>query len=449
MKKILLLLVLISINYLLADYEWQWSEHGLDKLTFYNIDCADSLNCVAVGGNSSFAMIYRTTDGGWSWNKIHDEYYDSDVDTVDYPDPQMAFDIAYPHKDTIYISYEDTKIKKTTDMCQTFDTVQLKDAGFLRNIYMADSYNGITGYFKYVWVTNDGWKSWKEIEIPLNKKGKSTGDIWMHDKNNFGFIWNDADLFFYYTLTIDGGNNWHTFKFPKLIEKKQANCRNIYFVNDSLGYIVGNIKRNIGDTKKDIIFKTTNGGYSWELIYNEEYEKKENNWNWGLQNVAFKDSLNGVAVGQFGKILYTSDGGSSWHQDSLVYPGTNSPVNLGAPTMSVTFAGDNPLVTTFAAGIWQGKWKPTGIRNNKTKNNTILTYPNPCGSYIYYEFPPALHSRKAVLKVYDAAGNLVGTENLTIQSGRLKYIHEIKTSGTYFWQIEAGGEVFNGKFVRE
>ena len=183
------------------------------------------------------------------------------------------------------------------------------------------------------------------------------------------------------------------------------------------------------------------------MIYNKEYESTTEQWNWGLQSVAFKDELTGVAVGQFGKVLSTNDGGQSWEQEFLVFPNKDTVHGL-APTMGVDYAVKHPIITAFRTGIWRGTLKPTDVRQQQ-ENNTILTYPNPCGSYIYYEFPPELRGRKAVLKVYDAAGNLVGTEKLTIQPGRLKYIHEIKTSGTYFWQIEAGGEVFKGKFVKE
>jgi hypothetical protein len=63
----------------------------------------------------------------------------------------------------------------------------------------------------------------------------------------------------------------------------------------------------------------------------------------GLQQIAFKDSLTGIAVGQAGKILYTYDGGESWIYESEI------PESIaGTATMLVRYAGTEPIIATFS-----------------------------------------------------------------------------------------------------
>lgn len=69
----------------------------------------------------------------------------------------------------------------------------------------------------------------------------------------------------------------------------------------------------------------------------------------GLQSVAFKDNLTGIAVGQFGKIVYTYDGGESWTYESEL------PYKLGGvrtpPVMKIRYAGEKAIITEFSGSF--------------------------------------------------------------------------------------------------
>jgi photosystem II stability/assembly factor-like uncharacterized protein len=82
----------------------------------------------------------------------------------------------------------------------------------------------------------------------------------------------------------------------------------IYFLNDSVGYVVG---------YDGAILKTKNGGESWE--------EKNSGITTRLLSVFFISEQIGWAVGDFGIILKTTDAGESWlRKGNYVYPALNS-----------------------------------------------------------------------------------------------------------------------------
>jgi len=68
----------------------------------------------------------------------------------------------------------------------------------------------------------------------------------------------------------------------------------------------------------------------------------------GLQSIAFKDNMTGIAVGQFGKIVYTYDGGESWIYESKLHDSIYQP-----PTMKVRYAGSVPIIANFDGEIYR------------------------------------------------------------------------------------------------
>ena len=79
-----------------------------------------------------------------------------------------------------------------------------------------------------------------------------------------------------------------------------VNNSSLYFINENIGFIVGNIASNV-----DIIYKTTNGGGSWSSVQNLAFQN--------LNCVAFADSMHGAAGGNKGHMLYTTNQGVSWN----------------------------------------------------------------------------------------------------------------------------------------
>ncbi len=105
----------------------------------------------------------------------------------------------------------------------------------------------------------------------------------------------------YQTLlkTTDGGENW-----TKLMERDTINplALNIYFINDSVGWMVGS---------GGGFMKTTDGGYTWALSFPSQHFLQH------LVDVFAFDTSHIITVGDYHTILQTSDGGNNWcHRDT-------------------------------------------------------------------------------------------------------------------------------------
>jgi hypothetical protein len=123
-------------------------------------------------------------------------------------------------------------------------------------------------------------------------------------------------------------------------------------VNDSLYFLAGNTNVISGGSGHDAIFKSTDDGNTWRKVLDlySSISKIPNQSEFGIQKIAFKNDSVGIAVGQFGKIIYTYDGGESW-----IYE-TNLPPFLGSgesspPTMVIEYAGDTPIIGAFNGTI--------------------------------------------------------------------------------------------------
>lgn len=410
------------------------------------IECLDSMNCIALASEEGFIIIYNTSNGGKNWQKIYDDkenHYNQD--TLDFTYKLRAYDAVWNNKDTILITTDYGLILKTTDMFKSFDTTKIQNNKYvlLQNIHMPNSKLGITGHQRWLWVTKDGWKTWTYIKNPDAPGIYNAKLFWIHNNNSFGYSWYDFYNNNYYSFTTDNGKNWNTQNLYEL-SNAEMELSNLFFVNDSLGFIVGGIQVENSENYNELILKTTNGGKLWEI----NYINQDTNWTGQLQSVKFRDQYNGIISGKNGKILRTSDGGINWIREFITQKSDDNIDTLksGIIKTAVEFVGDRPLIALFDNGIWKGD-KITSIHHTLSSHNNILTYPNPCHDFLYFQFPQELLGYYSTLQVFDINGNLITQEKLYIQRGRMKYIHEIQTSGTYFWQMEMGGEVYSGKFI--
>ena len=114
-------------------------------------------------------------------------------------------------------------------------------------------------------------------------------------------------------MSTDEGRSWRQSSVPV-----QTLLTGVYFVNEKLGWAVGH---------EAVVLHTRDGGENWEVQYANPYkeftDEEQDNFTdeqfnelprlgSPLLDIWFKNEKEGFAIGAYGMVLHTSDGGSNW-----------------------------------------------------------------------------------------------------------------------------------------
>ncbi|MGE5353155.1 MAG: YCF48-related protein [Acidobacteriota bacterium] len=144
----------------------------------------------------------------------------------------------------------------------------------------------------FVAVSEDMGASWHYTPSQPFKAGEDIKSIFFRDELN-GWAGGDKGVIY---KTTDGGASWQE-KTDTLAYKASVN--DIYFAGSDTGYICGSY-----NTAKAA--KTTDGGESWKEVTLPAITDAE------FRTMIWENSLKGILVGTSKGFLSTTDGGSSW-----------------------------------------------------------------------------------------------------------------------------------------
>ncbi|MFH1050452.1 MAG: T9SS type A sorting domain-containing protein [bacterium] len=340
-----------------------------------SVDCPDSLNCFMLTQSGEYHRLFKSTNQGNTWELIYQS--ESLMDQIKQGITVLmgVEDGCSPHPDYYFMSFNDEGfLKKSSDGGKTFERIDLKEKYRIYSINMLDSSIGIAySALGNIYLTYDGWKTWEIKSTPvLNDSTWISGFFSPQFKDSntiiglspllnpldtvdYGYgikmLYDYGQVFFSWNYKTD---KWSYVLFPTTYYDVNDTLhpdtcdafRMINFVNDSIGFVCGGKGYGIGDAKYDLVYKTKDGGKAWEKVF-ENFDKKLSAW--GLQEISFKDELNGVAVGAIGVVLVTGDGGETW--EYLDKPDTL--LNRQPLTAIVTWAGEYPIIGTYGAGFWR------------------------------------------------------------------------------------------------
>ena len=348
MKKIMLLLF---IPFHLFAGHWI-KTHDCHNEIALSIHCPDSNNCFILVQESGYTILYKSVSQGKSWDTL----YISDFWNEGTPYLINARDGAIAGLGHYYIAMQEKGyLKISDDSGKTFRRMSFNYEKRIREVEMLDSNYGIaiadTAYF----LTNDGWENFEKYDIAAQNPefdGNLSMPV-MHGNKDISCLLHVSDYAAYVRYYHESKVWKIIYKFPHN-EAGYFSPDGLFFVNEKLAFTSGRYRADtsIGNSTLDCIYRTKDGGETWEELIHQEHEPYS-----GLQEIAFKDELNGIAVGQFGKIIRTTDGGDSW-----VYDEVPQEMEDDIPaTMIIGWAGEVPIIGTFNAGFWY-YYEETGIK---------------------------------------------------------------------------------------
>lgn len=328
-------------------------------------------------------------------------------------------EVYFSSQDTGYVVGMNT-ILKTLDGGTTWQNVYSGNCD-LEGIYFSSSNNGFAVGLDF--VTN------KSIVISTTNAGSNwsmqylNANTYLYDiyfvNSTTGFIVGEQGLAY---KTTDGGSTWNT-----LNTGTSERLESVYFTDPLTGFMVGG-------SATPTLLKTTDGGTNWSVITTPATDM--------LQGVFFPSSLIGYAVGWSGEIIKTTDGGNNWIAQTGVAAYGNLDVffvsdNIGyvvgggqstAGILKTTDGGQNwttqtttvnqgligvyfpTLNTGYCVGASGTILKlvdnnPAGIEN---QNNSLqlTTYPNPFSDKLTVSFLNEGFNQKTI-RILDIGGKIV------------------------------------------
>ncbi len=440
MKKLIILFAILLIP--ISAKSTDWNHRGLfgknnDGGISEKIICHSENNCSFIINNTSSFYLYKSFDNGLNWELRY-----KSIPTIEDTEPTAAniSNVSMPDSNHIFITYFDRFIiHKSSDGGKTFEKIIVSDSlDAVWNLVMYDSLYGFALYKNKIYITYDGWKKWYKTK---NLISPSIHSPYFVDYEKIKFIGNANNNYTFSTYDFSSFDlqDLHYFYVNFNKEKDTLDLfQKIHQVNNVI-YAAGLRSHNVGNQRKDIIYKSIDNGNNWEKVldslYGWPYTPKGTSAPLGLQDIACYDENNCMAVGAYGKVVMTKDGGKTWvYNPEGDVPFIRYRDDIYGPlVMKVAWAGKTPIISTFGGNLYryEGDFFDFGISVEETQPINTSIFPNPSSDKISLDLGGVA---VADLVVYDILGNeIISIPNYTNKS-------EIDISnlsiGTYTIQIQ-------------
>jgi photosystem II stability/assembly factor-like uncharacterized protein len=230
----------------------------------------------SVNNNQSF--IYKTSDGGISWNLVFDGYKQSLYGFVK--------ELYFWHEDSGYAFFGTARILVTHNGGTTWTVRNTASGGQSPMVFTSKDTGFISASSQVIFKTVNGGNNWTSITIPSLSSQERIADFHFFNSNEGYAVSNNNRVLF----TSNGGLNWTQ------LQLLSNFGRNIYFTDKDSGFILPNNANNV-------IYKTVDAGLTWPTITTPSNLRKH--------VIGFIDQV-GYIAGEGGFIMKTTNYGHTW-----------------------------------------------------------------------------------------------------------------------------------------
>ncbi len=411
------LLVVLALFFMQVQAQWSVvnsiSKGNLYSVHFVNVDTGFTFH--------EFGTLRRTADGGQTW------------DSVPAPFTGFVFDYAFPTQSVGYAvggawfpfaNYYSYSIMKTLDGGVTWDSVLADHSG---GVFTSIHALSTTEYF----ATGEG--------------------IIIHSAN---------------------GGLTHDTVYPA--QGNYIRYGKVQFTTATTGYVSGG-EYVAGGVYASYLYKTTDGGTSWQRVYNDTLKQ-------GLQDFVATAAGEIILLGEKGYVIKSTNGGSSWQKlamadtsqvltklelnDGKLYAIGTDPATKNSAILKSTDGGINWQVEiaqpnslgAFADMRFPSAGTGYAVSSSQVYKNTKLIslgesgvpggfklYPNPANELVTIELSNAV---SAAIFVYNTLGQRVmtlnpsGTKQVEVNVNSLR-------AGLYFIEVQSDGKRFVERLVKQ
>ena len=326
MKKLLFFLLLFNASYSLAQNGWQVVYTGdyIYSPYYYDISFpADQTGWVLCRDH-----VKRTTDGGQTWSTVQLPIEGP------FDDQFSIMDIKFLNANTGYVLgffQLESKIWKTTNGGMTWVTQTTDGANYLNTLFFIDENNGYSAggsLGSEIIKTTNGGENWLLVEYYNNP---ALSDIYFLDQTKGVAAGEDGCVM----VSTNSGLNWTRTGSPS-----NMGVSSVVFTDSQTGFGFGS---------GNIYLKTTNGGTNWS---EEDFGFSSNKQFLDAQ-VTPDGKIH--AIGNYGTILISENGGTNWQINSSVTENTLSEilfVNNNTGYAVCGYGSGDILKTTDAGETW-------------------------------------------------------------------------------------------------
>ena len=377
--------------------------------------------------------------------------------------------------DNIWVTGVDGTILHTIDGGLNWVSVQSGITVGLGKVQFINPDTGWVASSHYIYRTTDGGSSWVEqLYLPNSSdiitdvefvRGLPGEPVWGYATGGLQSFWK----------TTDGGETWTS---------NGGACGNgnfnaCSFVDKNTGWIVGVPSVSTTET----IMRTTDGGGTFEEQTNPVSEPY-------LRDVSFINSQRGLAVGNYGQTILTSNGGANWEQRpngsktwmrifltetgkawAIGFDGTISHSDDWGFNWQTQESGVNDLLWGIHFINDNEGWVVGQISSQygvilHTTTGGLVTeideelftpveyslsqnYPNPFNPSTKFQYSIP-QSTKVQIKIFDMLGNEIETlinEEKSVGTYELNWNAIGLPSGVYFYQLKAGNFIETKKMI--